>query len=380
MNPQHAKRRKTMKMALIILMPFCFAFALSGCYQNTESESSFQQLKNGDTSLLCPSEAFDAEDLDKISHEFEIAATDFVFEEADIDDDLEDELIVKGPDDKNAVTGVFNKGTHGIECWLWDSTEQSCTRTMEAGGVFLERYYSYYEPREEVFSRKICFRSDGQQGLVIDIGADAPRCVIFSSYVPLEEPLEDSAGMRTLTVYLMDDHLNDRESPIQSLTASVNYGDEAHEIYADDLNFDGYLDIYYICSSGVANYYNRVFLWDAMQGAFCENEALEQLSQLSVDAENEVVLEWIHLSAVSGEKNYYRYIDGQLTCVRKVAHDFYYEPFLSVEDYRDGALTTVFYETEPRESTEYGADGADYWSDGKFELFSKWYDINYHGE
>lgn len=340
---------------------------------NNSTPKLIQQYINGDYALLVPSKAFDEKNLSSISDEFAQFSDALSFNYKDIDYDGKYELILKNPEDGNAVVGVFNETSDAVECWLWDTVEQSCIWTLEDDGVFLE---SYYEGREEASYRRICFNADGQQGLVVDIGDDVPRCIIFSSYATLEKPMYDEVGTCTLTIYTMDD----RQSPIQSLAASVYYESEAYKIYTDDLNFDGYLDIFYIYAKGNPNRYYRVFLWDPAQGVFCENEALEQLSRLSADEENEVVHELIGYGASGGEANYYRYIDGELTCVRRIAYEFYWGPFLSVEDYRDGELTTVFYESAPRDAIKHEDDGQIIWPEGKDREFSKWYDINYIGE
>lgn len=344
---------------------------------NIAPESPFKPLMDGDTSLLCPSEDFDADDLEHLSSEFSKFRSGFIFEETDIDGDGENELIVKEADEnevlarfsdkKNAVVGVFNKSEKGIECWLWDTVEQTCVWALEDDGVFCEIYYY----NGSVSESRIYFNADGQAGVVVDIGKDAPRCVVYSSCLPTPNPGEGS--YMTLTVYTMDDS----QTPLQSMSVETYVSG----IYIDDLNFDGYMDFYYEKAISVTgNYYCNAFLWDAEQGVFCENYELGNICKLDLDADNEVVVEMVRNSAGSGEKNYYKYIDGKLTCIRKVAHDFYYDPFLSVEDYIDGELVTVFYDKQPRERFDYSSEDSFDWPDGKYEEFKKWYDINYHGE
>ena len=334
---------------------------------NIAPESSFQPLMDGDTYVLRPSERYDADDLESISDEFSELMANFIFEETDIDGDNENELIVKDADNRNTVVGVFNKSENGIECWLWDTYEKKIIRTLEDDGGFRE----YYSDGDFVLDRKTYFNKYGHEGVVVDIGKDAPRCVVFSSCFPTPNPSEGS--YMTLTVYTMDD----LQTPLQSMSVETY----VHGIYTADFNFDGYMDFYYKKAISVTgNYYCNAFLWDAEQGVFCENYELGNICKLDLDADNEVVVEMVRNSAGSGEKNYYKYIDGHLTCVRKVAHDFHYDPFLSVEEYIDGELVTVFYDKQPRESFDYSSEDSFYWPDGKYEEFVKWFDINYHGE
>ena len=351
---------------------------LGGCSQK---ESPFQSFFNGDFSLLCPSEAYDAEAVERIAHD--LSTADFVYEEMDVSGDGEKELLVKSPNDPAVVRGVFHHGEAGIQCWLWD-TDERCVWTLEKDGVFLRRSKGV----EEVSEWRICFDADGQQGVVVDVGGDVPRLVVFSSFAYKDgtDPLRHfDTGMRTLTIYKMDD----RQSPIQTLTTDTSI--EANMMGLEDLNFDGYLDITYVRTIGNVNTFLNVFLWDTEQGVFCENEALEQLPNLSVE-ENEVISSWSRGSASSGTQEYYRYIDGQLTCIRSIEHDWYggggffedRQPFLSVKDYQDGELKTVFYETVPFESLSETADGGVIWpwpNDQRREEWNKWNDdLNYHGE
>ncbi|MBR7082259.1 MAG: hypothetical protein IKI49_06140 [Oscillospiraceae bacterium] len=338
---------------------------------NIAPESSFQPLMDGDTSLLCPSERYDADDIESISDEFSELMANFIFEETDIDGDNENELIVKNADNRNTVVGVFNKSENGIECWLWDTYKNYIMRTLEDDGGFRE----YYSDGDFVLDRKIYYNTDGQRGVIVDIGKDAPLCIVFSGYVPTEEPREFFRYTRKLTVYTMDN----LQTPLQSMLNEVGPDSKNFDVSSADLNFDGYLDIYYISHNGNVNYWCDVFLWDAEQGDFCENEELGNICQLGVNAENEIILERIHDNAVHSRRNYYKYIDGKLTCVRGFEWNlgFESESFLSVEDYIDGELVTVFYDDEPEKSIEYIEGEVGIW---RYEAFGKWFDINYHGE
>lgn len=141
-----------------------------------------------------------------------------------------------------------------------------------------------------------------------------------------------------------------------------------------DANFDGYGDFGYLYAMGNQPNYCYFWLWDEEQGRFVEKPAFADISDPVFDQEKQLVHGWARSSGAStGLSTIYRWIDGELTCVRRIeveldASTGFESIFLSVEDRIDGAQVEMFYQT-------YGLEDGDW-----FEERSKWEeDLNYHG-
>ena len=144
-----------------------------------------------------------------------------------------------------------------------------------------------------------------------------------------------------------------------------------------DVNFDGCMDFEYgswiAASSGGSVYY----VWDKEAEQFVRDPyGLEDLAMPSFDQERQVIETWNH-SGASYTIEFYRYLDGKLTCVRRLRNqDNYSDDFtatLTVEDYdeKTGTLKEVYRE----ENAKIG--GVTYAST---EEFQRWENPDYPGE
>lgn len=142
-----------------------------------------------------------------------------------------------------------------------------------------------------------------------------------------------------------------------------------------DADFDGWGDFGYLYAMGNQPNYWYFWLWDEEQGRFAEEPAFADISDPVFDQEKQLVHGWARSSGAStGLSTTHRWIDGRLTCVRRIeaeidANTGFESIFLSVEDWIDGAQVELFYQTYDFE------DGS--W----FEEREKWEaDLDYHGE
>lgn len=144
-----------------------------------------------------------------------------------------------------------------------------------------------------------------------------------------------------------------------------------------DVNFDGCMDFEYgswiAASSGGSAYY----VWDKETEQFVRDPyGLEDLDMPSFDQERQVIETWNH-SGCSYTIEFYRYLDGKLTCVRRLENrDNNSDDFtatLTVENYdeKTGTLKEVY----RKENAEIG--GVTYASTEEFE---RWHDLDYPGK
>ncbi len=144
-----------------------------------------------------------------------------------------------------------------------------------------------------------------------------------------------------------------------------------------DVNFDGCMDFEYgswIAASSSGSVY---YVWDKEAEQFVRDPyGLENLAMPDFDQERQVIETWNH-SGFSYTIEFYRYLDGKLTCVRRLKNqDNYSDDFtatLTVENYDEkiGTLKEVYRE----ENAEIG--GVTYAST---EEFQRWHDLDYHGD
>lgn len=146
---------------------------------------------------------------------------------------------------------------------------------------------------------------------------------------------------------------------------------------AEDVNFDGHMDFGYLSWSGGSYAGSAYYIWDPTAEQFVRDPyGLETLSLPKFDPEKQAIETWSH-SASSYTIEFYRYLDGELTCVRRLKNwennTDDYTATLTVEEYdrETGALKEVYRE----EQAEIG--GVTY---ATTDEFRRWHDIDYPDE
>lgn len=160
------------------------------------------------------------------------------------------------------------------------------------------------------------------------------------------------------------------DRPIQMMeTETVTCGGEM----LLDVNFDGHQDITYLWGSGVQAEYYNCWIWSEEQGRFVEEPTYADISSPWVDSETQTIVGWNRNSAAGdGVSTFYKWIDGQLVCVRRIEvwcqflEDVTSE--ITVWDRHDGELTEIYHTEFPPGSYAY------------FDERAKWENLDYHGE
>lgn len=141
-----------------------------------------------------------------------------------------------------------------------------------------------------------------------------------------------------------------------------------------DANFDGYGDFGCMYAMGNQPNYWYFWLWDEEQGRFIEEPAFADISEPVFDQEKQLITGWARSSGAStGLTTVYRWIDGKLTCARRIEAEIdagagFENIFLSVEDRIEGTQVEMFYQTYDLED------------DAWFDERAKWEgDLDYRG-
>lgn len=155
------------------------------------------------------------------------------------------------------------------------------------------------------------------------------------------------------------------------------YGLDGVTPYATDVDFDGHMDFGYLSWSGGSYAGSAYYIWDPTAEQFVRDPyGLEDLPLPKFDPEKQIIETWSH-SASNYTIEFYRYLDGELTCVRRLKNwendTDDYTATLTVEEYdrETGALKEVYRE----EQAEIG--GVTY---ATTDEFRRWHDIDYPGE
>ena len=177
----------------------------------------------------------------------------------------------------------------------------------------------------------------------------------------------------TLSFYRAEDE----EEPFQVIETEVAVWPNYFEICAEDIDFDGYLDLYYKYSEGTHNRYYVYYVWDPEMERFVEDPyGLSEFENPAFDQEAKAVVTWYRTSIWGGHFTYYRYLNGELLPVRRCSYPYIYEGAdlvskkLWVEDYENGAWKTVF---------QIERFGEEEFTDEENDAFTRWYDLDYHG-
>lgn len=163
--------------------------------------------------------------------------------------------------------------------------------------------------------------------------------------------------------------------PVQVIETDVGVWPQYFELCVEDINFDGYMDFYYLYSQGTHNRYYAYYVWDKETEQFVEDPyGLSEFENPYFNHEINAVESWYRTSIWGGSHSYYRYLDGQLICVRVCAYSYEHDPesaTLRVKDLVDGELKTVFEVTRASDQE---------FTEAEEEEYSRWYDLDYHGE
>lgn len=187
----------------------------------------------------------------------------------------------------------------------------------------------------------------------------------------LAEERKDEFGARDITFSVWDPAKMER--PIQTYSEEFMMGVAPEFHHAADANFDGFQDFGYLYCAGNQPNYWRWWLWDEEQGQFEYYAPLIEVSQPVFDAERQVVTGWARNSAVAGVHTIYRWLDGELTLLRRIETHYPEDDntqLATVEDLIDGQMVVVYRKEWDLTTIKEGTPLVD-WS---------WYDLDYHGE
>lgn len=208
---------------------------------------------------------------------------------------------------------------------------------------------------------------DTHDAFLVDTGGRIGTLLVTVEAVPYEEPAE----LDTYQHVAVWDPAR-MEQPLQTADWEGGYPGE-HQIL--DVNFDGYPDFTCLFARGVQVEMYHCMRWDETQGMFVEEPVYADIPSPYIHPETETISGWSRNSAAGdGTTPIYKWIDGELTCVRKIEvfpkdwRDPDTPMAVTVEDWVDGELTEVFRGEYPLGSGEY------------FDVSIKWEDLNYHGE
>ncbi|WP_310602021.1 leucine-rich repeat domain-containing protein [Anaerosporobacter sp.] len=179
-----------------------------------------------------------------------------------------------------------------------------------------ERLDEFYKPKDEDF-----FTREYRQQL----GDDMPEYIIellaFRSkhsreYQTTKITIKDAETEMLIQEIIPSEYTYFEDNP-------CSYSGDTLGFYIEDMNFDGYADIRimeflpagpnipYVC-----------WVWDKNTGQYVYHTELSMITSLEVDYKNELIYSFGRTSASEHFEDYYRYINGTLTLVKKVCTGF----------------------------------------------------------
>lgn len=234
---------------------------------------------------------------------------------------------------------------------------------VERDGAFTdedwEEFFRWYD---------LDYHGDGHS-LYLDVGDGEHR--FWVEIAQLGEGVVGQGIPVMVSVYFWDD----RTQPIQTWEDDcLVYDFEYVRLAAQDVDFDGCMDMSYSSWIGASSGGDAYWVWDREAERFIRDPyGLEELLSFTIiDPEQQVVETWIP-GGPHRRSEYYRYMDGELTCVRTLDRYDDMETGLEtmkVEDYVDGKLVEVL----SKERSLVGMKEGEVDSE-----FSQWFDLDYHG-
>lgn len=172
---------------------------------------------------------------------------------------------------------------------------------------------------------------------------------------------------QTLTLEI---YLGDAQESTQTLTGTTGMAGEEFQLYCTDVDFDGDLDLYVTYSQGVQNTFYTFYLWDTETGRFISDTyGLGELANVKFSAEERFAVA-SRKTGVSEEITYYRYKEGALAMVRRLAYDLSTDPkVMRVTEVTNGEEWEPLRIVTPEE-----------FSDEDWDAFLAWMDLDYYGE
>ena len=187
----------------------------------------------------------------------------------------------------------------------------------------------------------------------------------------LAEERKGVFGARDITFSVWDP--TEMEQPIQTFSEEFMMGVAPEFHHAADANFDGFQDFGYLyCAGNQPNYWHW-WLWNEEQGQFEYYAPLTEVSQPVFDAEQQVVTGWARNSAASGVHTIYRWLNGELTLLRRIEKHYPTDDntqLATVEDWIDGQMVVVYRKEWDLTTIKEGTPLVDW----------DWYDLDYHGD
>ena len=183
--------------------------------------------------------------------------------------------------------------------------------------------------------------------------------------------LVDTEKYGTLLVNIYEEQ-TDRE-PLQTFENQYECLFEETHFSVEDVDFDGDMDFYFMTARGHFSVsFSSYYIWDG-EKFVSDPYGLNEVCYANFHPETKVVESIRVNSVVSGVIELYRYIDGKLTCLRRLERwdPSGHELELMVHDWKDGEWTVAYETVIDITKLERG---------GEFDPeFSRWYDLNYHG-
>ena len=249
----------------------------------------------------------------------------------------------------------------------WEQVYWSDNRNERYGGVydFWRNNFDYHGEGLELLTRQPI--DDTHDFFTVPTGGRLGTVVVTVELGEKSDPDVFGPSPLTLSIWNPDD-LTAPIQVIQSETDGV-----FHHSRVVDANFDGHMDFGYMYAMGNQPCYSHYWIWSEEQGQFVAEPEFDQISCPVFDPETGIIDGYARGGAagLAGTHTLHRWIDGVLTCVRRVqtypeggAH-----VVLTVEEPADGTLTEVF-----RKTGEIADDGE------IFDEVLKWLDPDYHGE
>lgn len=173
----------------------------------------------------------------------------------------------------------------------------------------------------------------------------APRTLTVQLYV---DPQADSSAYPeqifgdVLFGVVIDESLPSGSAPVQLFRDDMQFDLNGRELYCEDVNFDGYPDIYYLVHRGGPTQLFSFWCWEPRLQRFVHNDALSALSSPSF-SEDGTVYSWSRGSALDHYCDMYAYQGGELVCVRRWSYTGAGSDVrLFCEDWAGGRWQTVF--------------------------------------
>lgn len=160
----------------------------------------------------------------------------------------------------------------------------------------------------------------------------------FGVNLPLAQACEEGAslsvaigkGAPTVSIAISADKIAVyREGRTHSLLQEIPYTaamlpelEDSERVIAEDMNFDGYLDLKIASSQGSVNVYYNCWLWDPKSRNFVLQEELSRLASPVFNSDVKTVYSFTHISAADSEEAIYVWKDGRLWPVQIIERSY----------------------------------------------------------